>query len=122
MHVLPPPITDEIATRAWTLGPEVLYPAPTTLIDRAALEAEEQRFGTQLLKETAQVMSLAGFELQRVLERGDAATEIMEYVKHHQIDLIVCGSRGLSSISGWLLGSVSRKLVHYASCSVLIVK
>ena len=36
--------------------------------------------------------------------------------------MVVCGSRGLSAVSGWLLGSVSRKLVHYAGCSVLIVK
>jgi nucleotide-binding universal stress UspA family protein len=25
-------------------------------------------------------------------------------------------------VTSWLLGSVSRKLVHYANCSVLIVK
>ncbi len=61
-------------------------------------------------------------EASSVLLRGDAATEIIEYVKTNQIDLIVSGSRGLSEVRGWLLGSVSRKLVHYAGCSVLVVK
>jgi nucleotide-binding universal stress UspA family protein len=36
--------------------------------------------------------------------------------------LIVAGSRGLSEFQGWWMGSVSRKLVHYSNCSVLIVK
>ena len=54
--------------------------------------------------------------------RGDAATEIIEYANQNQIDLIVAGSRGLSQMRRLLLGSLSRKLVHYAGCSVLIVK
>jgi len=54
--------------------------------------------------------------------RGDAATEIIDYVKANQIDLIVAGSRGLSQIKSLWMGSVSRKLVHYSACSVLIVK
>jgi nucleotide-binding universal stress UspA family protein len=46
----------------------------------------------------------------------------MEYVDRENVHLIVAGSRGLSSFQGWLMGSVSRKLVHYSNCSVLIVK
>jgi nucleotide-binding universal stress UspA family protein len=57
-----------------------------------------------------------------VLRRGDAATEILAYAQEQKVDLIVAGSRGLSGVSGWWLGSVSRKLVHYAPCSVLIVR
>jgi nucleotide-binding universal stress UspA family protein len=57
-----------------------------------------------------------------VLVRGDAATEIIGYADKENIDLIIAGARGLSSIQGWLMGSVSRKLVHYSNCSVLIVK
>jgi nucleotide-binding universal stress UspA family protein len=56
------------------------------------------------------------------LRRGDAATEILQLAKEKHIDLIVAGSRGLSQVSAWLLGSVSRKLIHYAKCSVLVVR
>ena len=63
-----------------------------------------------------------GVKASSALLQGDAATEIIEYVKTNQVNLVVSGSRGLSQVQGWLLGSVSRKLVHYAGCSVLVVK
>jgi nucleotide-binding universal stress UspA family protein len=63
-----------------------------------------------------------GVESTPVLERGDAATQILEYARNNKVDLIVAGSRGLSQLKSLWMGSVSRKLVHYADCSVLIVK
>ena len=122
MHVLPPPLPDGVVTPAWALGPEVLYPAPVAPIDKKAIEAEEYLHGERLLDEAQHFLDQASLSIGRVLVRGDAATEIIHYTQQNEVDLIVCGSRGLSAVSGWLLGSVSRKLVHYAGCSVLIVK
>ena len=122
MHVLPPPIPDGIPTPAWALGPEVLYPAPVAPINKAAVEAEEQQQGERVLDEAYHLLTQANLRPDKVLARGDAATEIIKYIHEHEIDMVVCGSRGLSAVSSWLLGSLSRKLVHYAGCSVLIVK
>jgi nucleotide-binding universal stress UspA family protein len=86
------------------------------------LKEEEDR-GTALVEKTiAYLEKTSGIQATPVLARGDAATEIIQYVKDHEIDLILAGSRGLSEMRSWLLGSVSRKLVHYANCSVLIIK
>jgi nucleotide-binding universal stress UspA family protein len=122
MHVLPPSIPVGISSRAWMVGPEVLYPAPMPPVDTQELEAEEEKAGKRILAEAAATLEAAGIHAQPVMVRGDAATEILGYAKKNQIDLIVCGSRGLSEVTGWLLGSVSRKLVHYADCSVLVVR
>ena len=122
MHVLPPPIPDGIPTPAWALGPEVLYPAPVAPVNKAAVEAEEQRLGEHLLDEAAHLLDQASLHPDKVLLRGDAGTEIIKYIRENAVDMVACGSRGLSAVSGWLLGSLSRKLVHYAGCSVLIVK
>jgi len=122
MHVMPPPISPDLAARAWTLGPEVLYPAPAAPLDVAAMEADEQRQGQRVLNQARTVFEAAGLVADTELVRGDAATEIINYARQNAIDLIVCGSRGLSPVTSWLLGSVSRKLVHYANCCVLIVK
>ncbi len=48
--------------------------------------------------------------------------ECLKKIDEEKIDLVITGSRGLGKIQGWFLGSVSRKLAHYANCSVLIVK
>jgi len=122
MYVMPPEVPPELATRAWNVGPEVMYPVPARPLDWERIEAEEERQGKTILTESHGKLEAAGFQVKDVLVRGDAATEIIEYAREQEIDLIVCGSRGLNPVSGWLLGSVSRKLVHYAGCSVLIVK
>lgn len=122
MHILPPSIPPEAAMSTWAVGPEVMYPVPAKPIDRQAIEAEEHKAGQQLLSQALHLMQEGGISARGVLKRGDAATEILEYSRAHDIDLIVCGSRGLSPVASWLLGSVSRKLVHYATCSVLVVR
>jgi nucleotide-binding universal stress UspA family protein len=122
LHILPPPISPEVAMRAWTLGPESLYPAPVAPIDTAALREEEQARGETILAEAKAIFTAASLPVQGVMREGDAAEEIMRYAAENEIDLIACGSRGLGAVAGWLLGSVSRKLVHYSDRSVLIVK
>jgi nucleotide-binding universal stress UspA family protein len=119
MHILPPhyPAVDsEMALGAPVMQPSMV--AEEVSRQRAAEEEE----GHHLLTRMLEILSDNHLEVKTVLERGDAATEIIEYVKQNQIDLIVAGSRGLSRMRSWLLGSVSRKLVHYSGCSVLIVR
>ena len=82
----------------------------------------EEEAGEILLQNAVETLKNLQHPLKSIISRGDAATEILDYAKTENIDLIISGSRGLSDFKGWLLGSVSRKLVHYAHCSVLIVK
>jgi nucleotide-binding universal stress UspA family protein len=123
VHVLPPLPSPEIYMHAWPIGAEPL--PPMNPIDREEISArqeEEQREGQALLDKSLETLASFGVEAKGVLLRGDAASEIMEYAKSNQADLILAGSRGMSQVKGWFLGSLSRKLVHYSNCSVLIVR
>lgn len=124
MHVLPPLASPTTIATSWPIDAELFAPPPTKEFEEALNEqaAEEERKGQHILERATSNLRSFGIEATSLLRRGDAATEIIEYVKSNQIDLIIAGSRGLSGIRSWLLGSVSRKLVHYAGCSVLIVK
>jgi nucleotide-binding universal stress UspA family protein len=83
--------------------------------------AEEEN-GNAIINKSTEILISHQRLSKSILLRGDAATEIIEFSTKYHIDMIVAGSRGLSQMRSWLLGSVSRKLVHYAPCSVLLVK
>jgi nucleotide-binding universal stress UspA family protein len=53
---------------------------------------------------------------------GSPADQIIHHAIEQKADLIVLGHRGKSRVKRWLLGSVSRRVTSYASCSVLIVR
>ena len=121
MHVLPP-IKRPVMMEPYYSGWQTIYAQFPTKEEEAAIEEREAKAGKTLLTQTSNLLQRQGLNPTSVLTRGDAATEIIEYANMHQLDLIVAGSRGLSEFKGWWMGSVSRKLVHYAKCSVLIVK
>jgi nucleotide-binding universal stress UspA family protein len=124
-------------TRLWVM--HVLPPAPIPMLfvqtplgstpvafedlgEAEVLGAKEELEGQALLDQALARLRAAGKPGSGILKRGDAASEIMEVVREKNIDLLVTGSRGRSPIMEWMMGSVSRKLVHYSGCSVLVVR
>ncbi|MGI8495899.1 MAG: universal stress protein [Pyrinomonadaceae bacterium] len=47
---------------------------------------------------------------------------MVETAENFQADLIIVGSHGYNTWERLLLGSISDSVVHYAPCSVLVVK
>jgi len=124
MHVLPPEMTTEMLIRSWPYGIDTLPHVLTNDITDSITERSkgEEEDGKELLSETVIELAQIGINADSILLRGDAATEILNYAENNRINLIIAGSRGLSQIQSLFLGSVSSKLIHYANCSVLIVK
>ena len=60
--------------------------------------------------------------IKTTLGRGHVTATIIKEAEKRKADIIVMGSRGLSDIKGYLMGSVSRKVLVHAPCSVLTVK
>jgi nucleotide-binding universal stress UspA family protein len=56
------------------------------------------------------------------LPRSSVAHEIMNLAKEIDASLIVMGSRGLSDGEALVFGSTSHKVVHLATCPVLVVR
>lgn len=121
VHVLPPvqiPILMEPQYGTW----HTIYAVYPTREEEEAQREKEKKQGEAVLAWTCGLLQRNGLHPVSRLLRGDAATEIMDYIKAEQIDLIVAGSRGYGNLKSLWVGSVSRKLVHYSDCSVLIVK
>ncbi len=76
------------------------------------IQSELERLENLLASDTLQVQSL--------VVSGVPGQEILTVIQKKKIDIAVLGSRGLSRISGLLLGSVSEWVLNDASCSILI--
>ncbi len=60
-------------------------------------------------------------DVRRRTSSGDPATAIIEVAEDTGGDLIVVGSKGMSSPSRFVLGSVPNKVSHHTPCDVMIV-
>jgi nucleotide-binding universal stress UspA family protein len=61
-------------------------------------------------------------KISQKLVEGRPSTRIVETAKEGNFVLIVMGSRGLSGVKEFFLGSVSDRVADDAECPVMIVK
>ena len=55
------------------------------------------------------------------VQSGDPATVLLDQADDVGADLLVVGSKGMSTASRFLLGSVANKVSHHSPCDVVIV-
>jgi nucleotide-binding universal stress UspA family protein len=53
---------------------------------------------------------------------GDPSSEIIDYAKAINTDLIVIPSHGRTGLSRFFLGSVAERVIRYAHCPVVVLK
>jgi nucleotide-binding universal stress UspA family protein len=76
------------------------------------------------IREQAEKLSADGLEASvevRNLMVGGPAHAIAEIADEANADLIVAGSHGHTALAGFLLGSVTQRLLNVANCPVLVV-
>ncbi len=56
------------------------------------------------------------------VKEGPVARTIIARAEHHDVDMIVVGSRGLGNVEATLRGGVSHRVELLAKCPVLTVK
>ena len=84
--------------------------------------SELEKIGDKVLQMAAErLMSYKG-KVDYCVEVGHPSERIIALAKKSNAEAIVIGSRGLSGIAEFFLGSVSSKVSQYADVPVLIVK
>ncbi len=76
--------------------------------------------GVLLLDEIEKMASKYGLKITKKIKEGAPDEEIIKLSKKN--DLIVMGAKGISAIDRIFLGSVSEKVLHNATSSVMIVR
>ncbi len=76
----------------------------------------------EVLSKAVNLIEEPGAQVRTEVREGSAAEGILSAAQEHAPDLIVMGSRGMSTVKGLLLGSVSLQVLHSAPCPVTIVR
>jgi nucleotide-binding universal stress UspA family protein len=109
-------------TTVWTNEPKGLIDTGRTGGDPHPETVDLREVAESVLKRAARVALSKGVDVETHAREGQPADVIIEIANQKQADLIVVGSRGLTGIQRYLMGSVSSKVTEHASCSVMIVR
>jgi nucleotide-binding universal stress UspA family protein len=93
--------------------------------DRVIAEARGELFteAKEFLEQTKKtILGRRSFPVHSFVREGLPGAEILQAIEEYQIDLIILGTRGLSNVKRFLLGSTSDQIMREASCSVLLVR
>ena len=91
-------------------------------VDFGPIEEALERAGRQLLEEAAKPFASIGMRVTHVYRSGDPSAEIIRAAREGKVDIAIVGARGLSQVSGLVLGSVSERVLHAAPCPVMVVR
>jgi len=73
-------------------------------------------------KRLSEQSAALGIEAVFQVKVGHPAEQIVQMAKVEQADAIVMGHRGETLLQRWLLGSVAKRVLSYAHCTVIIVR
>lgn len=104
-----------------------VYQLPALIVGEAYVTAPPQIESdtinkAELVLQQAHALAAVIPNVSCVLKYGRPAEAILEYADSTGADLIVLGSRGLSGIKEFMLGSVSHSVVQHSKVPVLVVK
>ena len=94
-------------------------------LDQAVMkrnDEELEKAGQGILQEARKRLEDFKGETTFVEETGNPAEIILQKEEKYEVDSIVIGSRGLSGIEEFLLGSVSSKVSQFAKVPVFVIK
>ena len=100
-----------VAPPVWALPPDEMRPI-------VGGDSSDDRNALQIHLGEALVAELTGVTMDRVADRGDPALRIAAYAQTHGVDLIMMPTHGLGTFRAFLVGSVTSKVLHDATCPV----
>ncbi len=81
-----------------------------------------QEEGQKALAPAKALLDTAGIPYEAEVLVGPVAQTIADYAKKKQVDTIIMGTRGLGTVTGMVLGSVTTKVLSLVDVPVLLIK
>jgi nucleotide-binding universal stress UspA family protein len=89
---------------------------------RETLIKIKQDSSNKMLDAIIKSLDCTGVSVKKIVRVGSAHPDITEEATVGKYDLIVMGHRGLNPVKRFFMGSVAKRVIEDAPCSVLIVK
>ena len=108
-----------------TFGAEVVvFHVRERLVDRAGAYEMDEPEQVHIADDIATEFKGSGVDArsETIMATGHVAEHILDYADRVDADLIAMGTRGLADFAGFLMGSVTHKVLHVSKKPVLIVK
>jgi nucleotide-binding universal stress UspA family protein len=97
-------------------------PEPPVAVElEAVLESATKYYEGHFKRMKEQVEKL-GIDATFQVRVGHPAEQIVHMANEERADAIVMGHRGESFLQRWLLGSVAKRVLSYAHCTVVVVR
>lgn len=88
----------------------------------ASYNYELKKEAEDILYEARTHLASQGLECETLVLEGGAASALIKHISQEGYDLAILGSRGLTPLKSFVLGSVSDSVMHYAPSSTLIYR
>lgn len=107
-----------------SLDPTAMAQLPVTLQKVHALAAQASAEARALAEQAAGRLrgSFPQWQIQTEVRSGSPPNEILKCADEQRVNLIVVGAQGRSALGRLVFGSISQKVVHYATCSVRVAR
>ena len=97
-------------------------PEPAEAIETQSVLQSLIAYCKSLAEPLKKEASEAGVEPEFEVRVGHPAEQIVVFARNAGVDAIVMGHRGRSHTQRWLLGSIARRVMNYAECTVTVVR
>jgi nucleotide-binding universal stress UspA family protein len=85
---------------------------------------KEKERAEELLSEVHLLAKKEGVKINKevVEESNSVSRSIIHYAKKNNMDVIVIGTKGMTAVEDFFLGSVANNVIHYAHCPVFAIR
>ena len=94
----------------------------TRFVSSAVVHDYHREKGEAALADARAKLEAAGVAYSHHILVGEPAPTIVDFARENSCMLIVMGARGLGTVAGVLLGSVTQRVVHLTDLPVVVVK
>jgi nucleotide-binding universal stress UspA family protein len=94
---------------------------PSLFVTRDMIQSHHDSKSKEDLKGTPAILTKSHVSAETLIRVGDPAQTIVQVARQKHCGEIVMGTRGLGSLKGLLLGSVTTKVIHLSKIPVTVV-